>query len=164
MSYQRGKNLGKNFRPRQKWESEQKCMIDPNHETYILRGFPKWTRYKDGWLCGRCYGRLISSPRAHAKLKEKRRLKGLENIENIKNRNNKNTKFTRISFKDERIYTGKTIRTGYCSRCTNNIFDGSSQQTHLHHHSYNNSDFLDKTEELCASCHAIETWKTRKKK
>jgi hypothetical protein len=44
-------------------------------------------------------------------------------------------------------------RVGRCSKCTNNICDGSCSQTQIHRWIYDNNHTPDRTEELCASCH-----------
>lgn len=62
-----------------------------------------------------------------------------------------------IRFQDERINVGIDPRTGYCSKCSNNIFDGSCLVTGMHHKKYDRNNPLRYTVELCSSCHAYET-------
>ena len=52
----------------------------------------------------------------------------------------------KVSFK-------RRVRTGYCSRCSNNIHDGSCKRTALHHIQYHDDDPLKDTIELCGACH-----------
>jgi len=68
-------------------------------------------------------------------------------------RNSKN-----ILFKGKRTNTGQLPRTGYCSLCDNNIYDGTCKRTSIHHFAqYHDDDPLKDTIELCNSCHAYET-------
>lgn len=64
----------------------------------------------------------------------------------------------KITFKDKRITLNNNPRTGSCSQC------GQQGLTHIHHFSYHANDPLKDTKELCASCHAYETWKLRPRK
>jgi hypothetical protein len=59
----------------------------------------------------------------------------------------------RVRFKGKQIFTKLMPRTGYCSKCSNNIFDGSCKITVIHHIQYHDDDILKDTVELCVSCH-----------
>lgn len=48
--------------------------------------------------------------------------------------------------------------TGRCSQCSNNIYDDSCKATHMHHRIYIIIFPWFGRNELCASCHAKETW------
>lgn len=115
------------------------CTIDPTHKTYIDKiNRPQWYKYNNQWICSRCRNKLILNPKWH-------------NINNKK----------RIRFKEKIISIKNNPRKGYCSRCSNNIFDGSCKRTHMHHELYDVNNVLNNTIELCPKCHDKETWKTR---
>lgn len=133
------------------WESEQICMIDPTHETYV-NGGKRWGRYKDGWLCLNCYKRLVSNPK--------------RTKDYLKKYNDK-----RLLFKDKQIYLSDPPRKGKCSWCGNKVGDeyidrfGKAAKTkrvsmhHIQYHDYNPSK---DTVELCCSCHSKESARLRK--
>jgi hypothetical protein len=106
-------------------------------------GSPNWFLNWDSdfnMLCNRCYEKLIYYPKIRSqKLEQYRKL---------------------IRFGSMRQLKG-TFRahTGYCSKCPNNIFDGSCKTTHMHHFIYVRILSWFGREELCVSCHSIETWK-----
>jgi hypothetical protein len=56
------------------------------------------------------------------------------------------------------LLANKRELTGYCSKCSNNIHDKSCRVTHMHHWIYIIIFTWFGREELCASCHAKETW------
>lgn len=51
------------------------------------------------------------------------------------------------------MYGWKQIRTGFCSICPNNKFDGSCKATHLHHQHYVRIVPFYGRIEICAPCH-----------
>lgn len=108
------------------------CLNCLSDKTYIdNRGVSQWHKFLDGYLCTRCHSNL-------------------ENPE-------KNKRRIRFTFKDKRILLPDNPRTGYCSKCSNNIYDGSCKVTHLHHTKYDVKNPLENTIELCVGCHFKES-------
>ena len=62
-----------------------------------------------------------------------------------------------ILFLGVQIYLSWNPRTGRCSKCTNNIHDGSCKVTNMHHLFYLRICPWFGMVELCVSCHAVET-------
>jgi hypothetical protein len=94
----------------------------------------EWYKYKDGYICNKCYCKLIDNPKWNY-------------INNPK----------QLRYKGRGIQLKENPRTGYCSLCTNNIYDGSCKRTHMHHFAeYHDDDPLRDTIELCVSCHRRE--------
>jgi hypothetical protein len=85
------------------------------------------------WFCARCYGRYISKPRRLLSLR-----KGDQN---------------RIYYKGLRPRQSEIPRTGHCSICLNNIYDGTCRRTHVHHRQYHDDNIMHDTIELCPACH-----------
>ena len=113
------------------------CMIDPTHKTYINpKGWEDWTRCKDGYICRSCNFRLNITPIFTTR---------------------------RLRFKYNRILLKYTVRTGYCSLCTNKIHNGSCKRTNIHHLIYITILPWFGTIELCHSCHRKEHHKLNKK-
>lgn len=82
-------------------------------------------------LCLKCYRHLIRNPR---KLK---------------------TQSIRVfMFYNRHVYYTFKQRTGYCSKCSNNIHNGSCKKTHMHHWVYLTCLPWFGREELCVSCHS----------
>jgi len=85
--------------------------------TVNRKGLPNWFLNWDSdfnMLCAYCYSKLIRNPKIRSqRLEQYRKL---------------------IRFGSDLQLKG-TFRalTGYCSKCTNNIFDGSCKTTHMHH-------------------------------
>jgi len=67
-----------------------------------------------------------------------------------------NPKRIRLRFKDKSVLLKENPRKGICSKCCKKGY------THIHHLEYHNNDVLKDAIELCASCHAYETWKSRR--
>lgn len=84
-------------------------------------------------LCRKCDHRLIQGPIWNAK-----------------------TSTTKISFKKKSIQLNYDPRLHICSKCN------KTGLTHLHHTEYDPDNVLNHTIELCPTCHAYETWKSRK--
>lgn len=137
------------------------CIIQcGKSETHIGRWKEHWRNHKNGWICNRCYCKHVK----HLKNKEQENQyckeyynKNKEYFkeyfakrtkEYVKNNNSK-----RLKYKDKQIRIKQNIKTGYCSRCSNNIYDGSCNLTSLHHIRYNDDDPLKHTIELCNPCH-----------
>ena len=101
------------------------------------QNYPMWYLNHDddnNMLCDICYRRFFENPPKAAK-------------QSILNK-------TRITFKDIRIVMGVNLRTGYCSKCTNNIYNRTCKNTVLHHA----IDYIIilpwfGTQELCRKCH-----------
>lgn len=66
-----------------------------------------------------------------------------------------------MRFLGKKITLSFKIRKGICSKCGNNIFDGSCKNTNMHHIFYVPILVWFGTIELCASCHAEEELKDR---
>jgi hypothetical protein len=136
------------------------CLIDKNHKTYFKKnGRAHWLRYKGAWICKKCYHRLVGNPKRTKEYLKKYYKKATP--EEARARNAKQIPRL-IRFKNRRLTLSQKARTGRCQRCPNNIFNGSCKRTHIHHVEYNEHDPIDKTIELCVSCHMTEEWKKRK--
>lgn len=92
-----------------------------------------WYKENGKPICNRCYCRL--RPKEYRKLYNDRR----------------------ITFLGKVYCLTWNIRTGYCSFCSNNVFDGSCPKTEMHHYFYVPIMVWCCTEERCHSCHNIET-------
>lgn len=115
------------------------CFINSLHETYIKKnGKLQWHKYNGNRICHKCYNKLVHVPKYTL-------------VNNHKN--NLIYHPRRLTFKNKRILLETNPRTGYCSQCSNNIFDRSCKRTHIHHIQYHEDDPLKDTVELCASCH-----------
>jgi hypothetical protein len=101
----------------------------------------QWMKYQDGYICRKHYDKLFLYPRWNKILSPRR-----------------------IQFKNYRIGLKHNIRTGYCSRCPNNIHDGSCKRTSVHHWVYIIILPWFGTEEICNKCHMVETWKLKQVK
>ena len=76
--------------------------------------------------------------------------------EHVKKYNAKqNPKRIRLWFKDKSLLLKENPRIGRCMWC------GRNGLTQIHHIKYHKDDPLKDIVELCPSCHAYETWKTR---
>ena len=134
-------NRPKDYKSRREQIADRICSECGSKTTRLAYsyGFPyfRWiSDKKGGWYCAKCYDRLTNT-------KEKQKQK------------NSN----RLKYKGKYIRIKNFKRTGRCSWCPNNIFDGSCKQTQLHHNEnkYNDENPLDNGTELCASCHRKET-------
>jgi hypothetical protein len=97
-------------------------------------GWACWNRTPNGWMCNKCYCRTVSAPK-HNK------------IESLNPR--------RFRFGRMRLFKGSArVLTGRCSKCPNNIFDGSCKMTAMHHWYYLRISPMTCREELCQSCHS----------
>jgi ferredoxin len=81
------------------------------------------------FLCTRCYSRLFLHPKYNGR---RFKYKGVDRL-------------------------GLNCRSGRCSWCTNNIYDGSCKETQWHHLKYDDNKPQAHRIELCASCHRKET-------
>lgn len=129
-------------------KKERICLNCDSTATYIdPNGHTRWQCVENGYLCHRCAGILIWSPK--------------RTKEQIKRANDKRTKEyrkkyadiespKRIGFKNKRISLKYNPRTGVCSICR------AQCTTHMHHLNYHEDEPLKDTVELCASCHMKE--------
>ena len=109
-----------------------------------------WYRYNGGYICRKCYNRLISNPITNKKWNP---------INNPKN----NPKH--LLYKNKIIILKERRLTGKCELCDKKIGDeyinhkGEKDKikiTHTHHINYHDGDVLKDTRELCAGCHGKE--------
>lgn len=115
-------------------------------EQHFGKPYPRWHNIDGKCHCWRCWKRLIQYHRYDKKYdREVRQAK-------------------RIQFKDKRIRLKEKPRTGYCSWCSANIHDGSCKRTSLHHVEYIDGKPLEKTIEVCNSCHNRESHRLRRLK
>ena len=95
-----------------------------------------WHHKPEGWLCKKCYMRIYNNPKWNP-------------IWNSINSPRKIT-FTPTG----RVHILKeNPRTGVCSRCFRSKARGEITRTNMHHTSYDPTDVLANTMELCVSCH-----------
>lgn len=116
---------------RLKGYDDRKCLNCNSTKTHIYKdGRKQWHLYKDGRLCKKCFNNLIQNPKLNKKWN------GLA-----------------IRFLGIRIFLSFNPRKGYCSWCPSNIFDGTTERTHMHHWFYVRILPWACTEEICNSCH-----------
>jgi hypothetical protein len=122
------------------------CHVDKSLDKY---NHSTWHKHKDGFLCHKCYNRLISNPKSNPKWKPRQ---------------------LQWTPKGRQIIVKEDPRTGMCQNCGRQIGDAYVnfwgqikiiKETHMHHIEYHEDDPLKDTVELCASCHARETWAMR---
>lgn len=108
------------------------CTICGSDTTYRYwkRDVYYWHRISNGWACDRCYCRTIKK----------------------RSRVTSPKQFRFGSWRGHFIGP-KRMLTGYCSRCSNNIYDGSCKQTSMHHWYYLRISPMCCREEVCQSCH-----------
>lgn len=139
----------------------RECLNCFSNETLTRsNGSEVWLRHDDGFICHTCYNKLISNPKRTKeyikKYNDKRtpeynkKYNDRKTPEQIKNNNDKRIM---LRFGGKQILLNENPRTGYCSICRNNIFDGSCKITHIHHLEYHDGSPLKDTVELCPSCH-----------
>lgn len=117
------------------------CFKDETHDGKKWK--EEWGLHKNGnWVCTKHYYKYV---------KKRIRPKG----------HNKKFMSRRIVFLRKRIHLSFDIRTGYCSLCPNNIYDGSIKRTNMHHWFYVPIMPWACCEERCVGCHDIETTKYR---
>lgn len=120
---------------------ERSCYSCGSNKSWVDKnGYEKWHLNHDqenNVLCLKCFDRYILSP-----IYSKRR----------------------YTFKDKQLYTWHGLKTGYCSLCPNNIYDGSCKRTNLHHKYYIIIFPWFSLTELCNSCHNKEDRKIGLKK
>jgi hypothetical protein len=135
---------------------QRSCHMCGSFSTRIVRqqngkASLQWLYVGDRITCYRCYSKIKRKEWDKRTVEEKRKY-------------NHRVKLSAITFGGKQIQTSvPKLRTGYCSRCSNNIHDGSCKLTHLHHKQYFRVFPWFATEELCASCHAKESDKLWRK-
>ena len=102
-------------------------------------------------LCQKCYHRLFAYPKYMKK-----------NPDKVKERRSKQPK-TKTTFLGKRLCLSFRQKTGRCSKCLNNEFDGSCKKTDMHHYFYVPIMPWVCRIELCFSCHSKVTYNLRKK-
>ena len=108
-----------------------KCGSDKTYRHWKL-GTYYWHRATDGWMCSKCYDRIKA----------------------VKYRKRASVRQFRFGGWRGHFYSPKRMLTGYCSKCSNNVFDGSCKQTSMHHWYYLRIAPMCCRQELCQSCHA----------
>lgn len=121
--------------------------------------YAHWYRHEDGWICKKCRNKLIDNP-----------------VNNPRWNKISHEKWNPIyaprilDFKGKAIIMKEAVRTGTCFLCKKKIgdefvnCDGVKDRikiTNIHHIEYHENDPLKDTVELCASCHAKESWRLR---
>jgi len=86
------------------------------------------------------------------KQKEYARNYRIKNPGQIKKNNEKINKL-KARFLDKYIFLGFRQQTGSCSKCSNNVHNGTAQVTHMHHLKYIPCIPWACRVELCARCH-----------
>lgn len=114
----------------------------------------KWNRYNNGFICDNHYYHKVS--RFRRTKEDNKRFNDRRTKEYLKKCAEKFSP-RRIAFGNKRITLWQNLRTGYCSVCPNNIYDGSCKKTDTHHYFYLPIMVWACTIELCASCHAYES-------
>lgn len=123
----------------------RECYSCGSIKTYVKKnGLSSWYRNRpfEQWLCENCNNKFVKHPKWHP----------ISNPISNKKWNPINNA-RRIWFRDRKIKLGYSIRKGYCSRCSNNIYDKTCKSTHMHHWIYIRIFPWFGTEELCANCH-----------
>lgn len=108
------------------------CLNCDSKTTRLKLGkYPQWFKHKNGFLCHKCYNKLISNPKWYPVTNPKR-----------------------IMFKPigQQISIEANPRTGQCSKCLRKIGEGI-KRTAMHHIEYHDEDPLKDTIELCNRCH-----------
>lgn len=136
----------------------RKCLyfyLCKKEEIYTGRWKEHWHPYKDGYICKKCYSRLITNPK---KTKEYIKKYNDRKTKEQRKEDNAKTKPKFITYHKKQIYINFKTRTGYCSWCHNNIYDKSCKLTHMHHKEYYPIFVWFGTIEICVSCHSKITW------
>lgn len=126
----------------------RECYSCGSIKTYLNH----WYRNRplEQWLCNKCNLHLITNPKWKPITSP---------ITNKKWSQINNSR--RLWFRDRVAKLTYVIKSGHCSKCSNNIFDKSCKATHMHHWAYIIIFPWFGTEELCASCHAKQRKNTK---
>lgn len=139
-------------------EIQRQCKQCSLKITYVHKdGREDWFVFNNGFICSNCYNknrRVKLKTILSKRVKESQR-KNPSMMKKIHAR--------RIWFYGKHIQLSHNPRIGVCSNCNRSVKKGEIDQTQMHHLFYNQFDPLSNTIELCAGCHAKETWKQRKK-
>lgn len=128
----------------QRTEKNPICINCGSNTTFLRKtkkGTPTyvWYRYKDGYICQKCYCKLINNPRVNPVFQPRR-----------------------ITYKNKRVTLKENPRIGTCSQCMKSIGDdyinkygniSTIKSTHMHHIIYIPIFVWFGTKELCPSCH-----------
>lgn len=152
------------------------CIIDPTHKTYIHKkyGTERWFKYKDGYICKKCYQRLINNPRRtkeYIKKYNDRRDKDFWRKHPKTPEQNQYWNSFRVKFKDKILRAKEPIIRDKCDWCGNKKGDqyinckgeiATVKYIHKHHLKYHEDEPTKDTINLCASCHMKETRRLEK--
>ena len=123
------------------------CHICGSTKTKLnKKGSENWfhTYGKDKPMCQTCYSRLIEAPKRRARLEYTEKHKAYHREYDRRK--------LRFIGHGQQVGTFRKL-TGYCSTCTNNIYDGTCKITNMHHWVYIIICPWFGTEERCVSCH-----------
>jgi hypothetical protein len=104
-------------------------------------------------LCNKCKFRYIFN---HQSRKEEKNAWARKNYSRRYPHWKETVLSRRLTYKGKYLFAHEKVRNNQCIKC------GKIGYTHLHHVIYHDDNPLKDTMELCASCHAVETWKTRR--
>lgn len=116
------------------------CGSTTTYTRHGKRHNEEWHKYKGGYLCHKCYHKIIVNPKWASKWNPI-----TSKINNPR----------RLTFKTKRVYLNKNPRNGTCSKCLRKIGE-EIKQTAMHHINYHYTSPLKDTIELCNSCHRKE--------
>lgn len=123
--------------------NEKICYNCGSNKTTLRNGiYERWYKHQtvqDKIVCHSCYKKLFGYPRYSKTYNDKK---------------NPITNKQRYLYKNRRILSDYNPRTGYCSQCSNNIYDGTCKKTQMHHSLgyYIIFPYFGLVE-LCSSCH-----------
>ena len=98
-----------------------------------------WYLTPEGYLCRRCYKRLIVNPKFAQRTGEWSKTHRI--------------RFTPDEKRKIQVYDSIPLRIGVCEGCGSSIASGEISKTDLHHLAYDTSNPLAHTIELCVRCH-----------
>lgn len=156
----------------------RECFGCGSTKTYVdKRKTTHWYRngIENQWLCANCNRRYVRNPNREREynrhwLERNREKSRIYNRKNYYSHKEKRLQFCKeryaldpeyyrkwswrkVVFLGKQIYVGFRQQTGYCSRCSNNVHNGSCKLTHMHHLLYVPIMIWACRIELCASCH-----------
>lgn len=140
------------------------CNSNKTRKVKAINGkfYDSWFKYNGGYICLKCYMKLIHHPRYYKNNRDRIIDNGKkwyeenhdkpEVIERIKRWNSR-----KMIFKRKQIYVKENPRIGVCNLCRAVVpFD--CKVTNIHHIAYHEEDPLKDTIELCARCHGKANW------
>jgi len=159
-------------------KNKKVCLIDRAHKTYIHKkyGTERWYRYNDGWICLKCYRKLIGNPRRSKeyikKYNDKRPKEWWKKYpktpEQIKIANS-----NRMKFVNKVIRVSKSLLRNRCDWCGKQKGDkyincfgemDTIDRIDTHHLEYYIIFPWFATIRLCSSCHMKETRRSQNNK